>query len=183
MMTERIAQLQTENSTLRARYEETAALFDSVRARSESLEMKLTDIDDLRRQVSTLKEANDDLIERNKSLERELQSTSEVIDHKEDELKEQKRLNQSLSSSFNSHLQAKSSILENLQGENRELTTRITALEHDKQRSLSTISDIEADLRQTQRENAGLTQACERLSRKVEKLTMKLSRASPHRKS
>ena len=182
VMSKQITQLEAENNSLKEQYRETTALFDSIRARSTSLEMKLSDMEDLRGQVSRLKEENDDLMERNKTLERELQDTSEVIEHQEDELREQKKLHESWSSSFSSHLQAKSSIVENLQGENRDLAVKVDELEQERRRSISTISQIEAELRATQKENSGLTHACERLSRKVEKLTRKLSRDSPNRK-
>lgn len=181
-MSERVAQLETKNRTLQARYEQVSTVADTARSNSALLETKQMQIDDLNRQVRTLRDANDDLMGKNRKLELEVQNSSDMIDQKEDELREQKRLNKSLSSSMNSQIQAKSSLVEELQNENRELAMRVKELEQAGQRSMTSIQkenrELVAELSQSQKENMKLTRACERLNKKVEELTLELSKAS-----
>ena len=185
VMSERLNQLETKNRTLKARYEQVSTIADTARSNSALLETKQMKIDDLNRQVRTLRDVNEDLLGKNRKLEMEVQNSSDMIEQKDDELKEQKRLNKSLSSSLSSQIQAKSSLVEDLQTENRALAMRVKELEQN-QRSMSSMQrqnrDLVADLNISQKENMKLTRACEKLNKKVEDLQLELSRANVTKK-
>ena len=94
-------------------------------------------------------------------------------------------VDRSLSSSLSSQIQAKSSLVEDLQTENRALAMRVKELEQN-QRSMSSMQrqnrDLVADLNISQKENMKLTRACEKLNKKVEDLQLELSRANVTKK-
>jgi DNA repair exonuclease SbcCD ATPase subunit len=155
----KLSHLEAENAELREKYASNAAL----------LETKSLFISDLNRQVGNLKTSNDILSNKIARLEN---SSSVTVQHKDEEIREIRQAQKSLSSSYSSQIQAKSSVIESLKKENQELALKLSDLEDDRRSSILSSSEenrsLQIELKTVAKENRRLTRMGEELRRQLD---------------
>jgi chromosome segregation ATPase len=173
-----VSRLEGANQDLQDRLARTTIVAEKAKSATAAVEAKSILIDDLNDQIKSCQTTNDELVVKNRRLSQQLRDVQTSLENTEGELRGVKDQNRSLTASLTSELQAKNSLMADLQETNTELSMKLSDLENENEASVSSIAgenrELVAEIQVAQKENRHLTRLCDKLNGQVSDLNRDL---------